>query len=369
MKKKLVSVIDDEVFNLSLIRGLLMDLYEVALFNDAQSFVDAFKEGHTPDIILLDLVMPGVDGFELIKKINQDMPCDTFIPIIFITGQTSVETETNAFQMGASDYITKPFSPIVLIERIRLHLDLKSARDLLANQNQYLNEEVKKRTSALDKIQDITLTVIAHIVEKRDQDTGDHIARTRDIVRLVGSNLIKENHFKGKLDEQLNEQYAKASILHDIGKVGIPDYILQKPGRFTDEERQIMQEHSRYGAEAIDEAINQIAVNSNDSQADIDFVKSFYLIARNIAMYHHEKYDGTGYPEGLKGENIPLAARIMAIADVFDALVSKRVYKDAWDFKDAITHIQSQKGLHFDPVVVDAFIASIEDIKKLYKKM
>jgi putative two-component system response regulator len=250
------------------------------------------------------------------------------------------------FDAGAVDYITKPISPPIVVARVQTHLALKAAADFLKDKNAYLEKEVDKRTREVQLIQDVTIMAMASLAETRDNETGNHIRRTQNYVRALAKKLQRHVRFAATLDDATVDMLYKSAPLHDIGKVGIPDTILLKPGKLTPEEFEVMKTHTTLGRDAIIAAENLI-----------DAPSTFLRMAREIAHYHQEKWDGSGYPEGMKGEAIPLSARLMALADVYDALISRRVYKPPFPREKAVAIIREGRGAHFDPDVVDAFVA------------
>ena len=245
---------------------------------------------------------------------------------------------------------------------MRTHLALKNARQQLANQNTLLESQVKQRTLELELIKEVTMQALATLAEKRDNETGNHLIRTRSYITVLMRDLSTQPEFAAQLDPLTQELIAKAAPLHDIGKVGIPDAILLKPGRLTADEFVIMQSHAQIGADALTEAIERVLSSHADSEhaQDNRYALSFLEIAREIAGGHHEKWDGSGYPRGLSGNDIPLAARLMALADVFDALICKRHYKNAFPLDECIDIIRQGRGQHFDPAIVDVFLANID---------
>jgi len=298
-----------------------------------------------PDLILLDVMMPQMDGYEVCRRLKAD-PATREIPVIFLTAKTQVEDESRGFEVGCVDYITKPISPPIVLARLRTHLALKAAADFLRDKNEYLAAEVARRTKQISIVQDVTIMAMASLAETRDQETGNHIRRTQHYVRLLALELRKQPKFAAVLDDSTIELLFKSAPLHDIGKVGIPDAILLKPGKLTPEEFEVMKTHTTLGRDAIVAA-----------EALLDEPVSFLEYAREIAYSHQEKWDGTGYPEGLAGERIPLSALLMAVADFYDALISRRVYKPTFPHEKAVEIIREGRGKHFDPEVVDGFLA------------
>jgi putative two-component system response regulator len=301
-----------------------------------------------PDLILLDVMMPDMDGYQVFQKLRADA-VTRHIPVIFITSMSGLESELRGLELGAVDYITKPIVPPVVLARVRTQLELKQARDRLADQNSFLEAEVARRMADNDLIQMVGIRALAHLAETRDPETGNHILRTQSYVRELALQLRDQPRFRAILNDRYINLLTRSAPLHDIGKVGIPDAILQKPGPLTPEEWQIMKTHSRLGFEAIELA-------EHDAEKPVEFLR----LAKEIAHWHHEKWDGSGYPDSLVGEAIPLSARIMAIADVFDALISRRVYKEPMSFEEARDIIAAGRGQHFDPDIADAFLAGFD---------
>ena len=309
-----------------------------------------------PDLILLDVMMPGMDGYAVLVALR-DNPATRGIPVVFVTGLDSAEDEEHGLELGAVDYIAKPYKPTIVLARINTHLELKRARDWLADQNAYLESEIARRMRDILLIQDITIKALAELAETRDPETGYHIRRTQEYVRILAIRLQAHDSFSAYLSDKVIDMLAKSAPLHDIGKVGVPDHILLKPGKLTDEEMAVMKTHSLLGASAIERAVRE-------ADRNVDFLD----IARQIAHFHHEKWDGSGYPRGLKGNEIPISARLMALADVFDALISRRVYKAPMPVEQARDIIIGERGSHFDPDVVDAFLAGFAEFVAVARK-
>ena len=298
-------------------------------------------------------MMPGLTGHDVCAQLKTD-PVTAGIPVIFVTAMAEVGDEARGFELGAVDYITKPVSPPILLARVHTHLTLKAAKDFLKDQNAYLESEVQRRTQEVSMIQDVTIMAMASLAETRDNETGNHIRRTQNYVRILARQLQGHPRFAAFLSDANIELLYKSAPLHDIGKVGIPDRILLKPGKLTPEEFEIMKTHTTLGRDAILHA--EVRLNSPNT---------FLRFARDIAYAHQEKWDGSGYPLGLRGDEIPVAARLMAVADVYDALISRRVYKPPFPHEQAVQIISEGRGKHFDPDMVDAFLQVAEDFRSI----
>ncbi|NGZ04746.1 MAG: two-component system response regulator [Magnetococcales bacterium] len=345
MPRPTVLVVDDTPDNLALMSSLLKEHYKVKVANSGERALRIALSETPPDLILLDIMMPGMDGYEVCRHLKAD-PLGRRIPVIFLTAKAEVEDERLGLELGAVDYLTKPVSPPIVLVRVKNHLTLKASADFLRSKNDYLEQEVNKRTREVMAIQDVTILAMASLAETRDSDTGNHIRRTQYYVKALAEHLREHVRFANQLDDAAIQLLFKSAPLHDIGKVGIPDRILLKPGRFTPDEFEIMKSHTTLGVEAIDHAERQLGTSV-----------AFLAMAKEIAHFHHEKWDGTGYPQGLRGEAIPVSARLMAVADVFDALVSRRIYKEGMSHAKAIQVMVEGRGCHFDPDMIDAFLA------------
>lgn len=297
--------------------------------------------------------MPEMDGYDVLAELRADRLTRT-IPVIFITAMDDTKDEEKGLALGAVDYITKPIRPAIVLARVKAQLELKNARDILSDHNAYLEKEVARRMAENSLIQEVSIHALARLAETRDPETGNHLRRTQEYVRTLARALQSHPRFSSYLDEHTIEALARSAPLHDIGKVGIPDSILLKPGKLTPEEWIIMKTHAELGAHAIAQA-----------EADAEKPVEFLRIAKEIAHYHHEKWDGSGYPLGLAGNDIPISARLMALADVFDALSCARVYKPAFPLEDARRMIVEGSGSHFDPDVVAAFDREFEQFKRI----
>ena len=342
-RKPVILVVDDTPDNLHLMSGLLSEQYTVKV---APSGARALKIAHgerAPDLILLDVMMPEMDGYEVCRLLKAD-PSTVDIPVIFLTAKTEVEDEQHGFDLGAVDYITKPISAPIVLARVHTHLTLKASADFLRDKNAFLEQEIERRTDEVRALQDVTILTMASLAETRDNDTGNHILRTQYYVRVLAEHLKDHPRFAAMLTPRYIELLFKSAPLHDIGKVGIPDRILLKPGKLDPEEFEIMKTHTTLGRDAIIHAEKRLGVS-------VPFLET----AKEISYSHQEKWDGSGYPEGLRGEAIPLSARLMALADVYDALICRRVYKAAKTHEQAAAIMAEGRGSHFDPDVYDAF--------------
>ncbi|PMZ73402.1 response regulator [Pseudomonas sp. FW305-70] len=343
-----VLVVDDTPDNLMLMTDLLKDRYRVKAANSGETALRVLQNNPLPDLILLDIMMPGLSGHDVARLLQQD-PRTRQIPIIFLTALASMENEIQGLELGAVDYITKPISPPLVLARVQTQLKIKAAADFLRDQNDFLEQEVQRRTREVIAIQDVTIQAMASLAETRDNETGNHIRRTQHYVRLLAELLRDHPRFSQFLNDDSIRQLFRSAPLHDIGKIGIPDHILLKPGRFTPEEFEIMKTHTTLGRDAIQRAEDQLGLS-------VDFLR----MAKEIAYSHQEKWDGSGYPQGLVGEEIPMSARLMAVADVYDALISRRVYKAGMPHDQAVQIIRQGRASHFDPDVCDVFLANAE---------
>ena len=349
-----ILIVDDQPENLSVLGELLQGAgYRVKVANSGNVALHLARQLPRPGLILLDVVMPEMSGHEVLAQLRDD-PAMRDIPVIFLTAQDSDEDEERAFDAGIADYILKPLKPAVVLARVRSQLLVRRARHMLQDQNAALEAEVARRMRENELIQAVSIRALAHLAETRDNETGNHIQRTQGYVRLLATRLATHPRFAEVLTAPYIDMLARSAPLHDIGKVGIPDRILLKPGKLTPEEWSIMKTHTVLGSEAI-------ALAERDLRTSVGFLTQ----AKEIARWHHERWNGTGYPDGLAGNDIPLAARLMALADVFDALISRRAYKAPIPFETVREMIAEERGHHFDPDIAEVFITGHHDFEAI----
>lgn len=355
-KKATILVIDDTPDNLVLMSNLLKDDYKVKVAHSGEKGLRITSSDSPPDLILLDIMMPDIDGYEVCQRLKRN-PLTMNIPVIFLTAKAEVEDEQKGLELGAVDYITKPISPSIVLARVKIHLALKAMESFLRDQNDFLELEVAKRTREVMAIQDVTILVMASLAETRDSDTGNHIRRTQFYVKALAEKLRDHPRFAWFLTDNNINMLFKSAPLHDIGKVGVPDRILLKPGRFEPHEFEIMKTHASLGRDAIEHAEKALGTQVE-----------FLSFAKSIALSHQEKWDGSGYPDGLAGDDIPIAARLMAVADVYDALISRRVYKEGMPHEKALLIMIEGRGTHFDADMLDAFVEIQEEFRAIAQR-
>lgn len=351
-----ILVVDDTPENLVVLGEILQAEYRVLAANNGPRALRLARAHPKPDLILLDVMMPGMNGYEVLDTLRAD-PYTRSIPVIFVTAMNDMEDEERGLELGAVDYITKPLHAGIVQARLRAHLEVKRAADMLRDHNTFLEAEVARRMGENFLIQEISIHALAHLAETRDPETGNHLRRTRAYVRVLASQLKHHPRFQAYLSKHTIDQLAKSASLHDIGKVGIPDHILRKTNKFTPEEWEIMKTHARMGCEAIERA-------ERDAEKPVEFL----VLAKEITRWHHERWDGGGYPDGLAGEAIPISARLMALADVFDALTTWRIYKPRLPLETARDMIAAERGSHFDPDVVDAFLDIFDEFRAIAER-
>ncbi len=350
-EKYIILLIDDSPLIHKIVKRALGDQYALVSFTNGREAADAVSE-IIPDLVLLDVEMPDLDGFATIELLKQHK-CMNRIPVIFLTAKTDVDFEFQALQLGAVDYINKPFANPLLLKRIEIHLSHSLQQRYLAHYNEDLQEMVQQKTKIIKELQFAIVYTLADLVEMRDNSTGGHVLRTQAYFKLILDYLAEHNLYQEYLSKVDPLLLLEASQLHDVGKVAIPDSILLKPAALTPDEFEIMKTHTTIGYNAIVKAMEL----TND--------KEFLIFAAEVALTHHEKWNGTGYPKGLSGDEIPLAGRIMAIVDVYDALVSKRHYKNKMTHAEAMKIIQEGKGTHFDPTLIDVVEALGDKFKEI----
>ena len=363
-----ILIVDDQLENLLILEELLCDHYAVHAVPGGRQALDYLTNDGCADLILLDVVMPELDGFEVCRRVKADSrQRDT--PVLFLSSLEGADDEARGLSLGAEDFIHKPFSPPVVLARVRNHLKFGQMTRLLKQRNVDLEQLVAERTGQIltqsDELmrqkleviaaQGATITAFCSLAEARDNETGNHIRRTQNYIKALAEHLREHPRFREHLNDEVIQLLFKSAPLHDVGKVAIPDAILRKPGKLTPEEWAVMQRHSEYGRDAIAQAESELGATQG----------CFLRYAREIAYGHHEKWDGSGYPQGLSGDAIPVSARLMAVADVYDALISKRVYKPAYPHEQAIAMIQEGRGSHFDPDVADA----LRDIEGTFREI
>ncbi|KJH66818.1 HD-GYP domain-containing protein [Chromobacterium violaceum] len=349
MERATVLIVDDAPECLAALGELLQPHYRVLVANGGPAALRLAEGPIRPDLILLDVMMPEMDGREVFAGLRK-REATAAIPVVFVTAMNEWRDELLGLESGAVDYITKPIIPPLVLARVRTQLELKQARDRLSDQNRWLEVEVSRRMAENDLTQRMAIHALARLAEMRDLETGNHLLRTQGYVDALARRLRELPRYRGELSERRIELIARSAPLHDIGKVGVPDRILLKPGRLDADEWDIMRSHARLGEQAIAQA-----------ERDIGHQVEFLSCAKQIAGHHHERWDGGGYPDGLAGERIPLPARLMALADVFDALISRRCYKAAMSFEEAKGLIAAGRGSQFQPELVDCFLDGFDD--------
>lgn len=348
-EKAIILLVDDQPANLTLLTEWLAPTYALRAANSGAGALRVAALQPKPDLILLDIMMPDLDGYTVLTRLRANALTKN-IPVIFITALSDSVDEQRGLELGAADYICKPIQPMLLLSRVRVQIEAQRGREWMRNQNAALEVEVNRRMAENDLIQQVGIRALAYLAETRDPETGNHILRTQAYVQRLAQRLQAQPGFAATLSDQYIQLLTRSAPLHDIGKVGIPDHILRKPGKLTPSEWEIMQTHARLGSDAIEKA-----------ECDMAMPLAFLSLAKEIAHWHHEKWDGSGYPDGLVGEAIPLSARIMAVADVFDALISRRVYKPAMGYAQVREIIAAGRGQHFDPLITDQFLAGFAD--------
>ncbi|ULU24498.1 response regulator [Dyella terrae] len=347
-----ILVVDDAADNRLILSELLRPIYRVLEASDGEMAL-LIASNEQPDLILLDVVMPGLSGFDVCRQLKTNGKTRD-IPVIFLTSLNATEDETRGLVLGAVDYITKPVNPPVVMARVAAQLRLRAVAEFLRDKNAYLESEVARRTREVTAVQEATILALTSLAETRDNETGNHIRRTQHYVRVLADALKDHPRFAAVLDEPGRLLMFQSAPLHDIGKIGIPDHILLKPGRLTPEEYEVMKTHTTLGRDALQRAEDRLGTPM-----------AFLCIAKEMAYSHQERWDGSGYPEGKKGEAIPVSARLMAVADVYDALISPRVYKKGRTHEEAVAMMAAKRGIDFDPDVLDAFLSKQDTFRAI----
>lgn len=345
-QKAKIMIVDDSIANLTIARKALEPYYQVIPVPSGKKAIELVSKV-MPALVLLDVDMPEVDGFETLRMLKS-LPETEEIPVIFLTAKDDSGSELEGLRLGAVDYIAKPFSIPLLLQRIMLHIELVNQKKELKNYNINLTSMVQEKTEIISELQHAIIHTLIDLIEYRDGLTGGHVTRTEKYLELLVAGLEDMNYYQDEMKQIDLDTLYESAQLHDIGKIAVSDTLLKKPGKLTPEEFEQIKIHTVIGEQAIRRAMQM----TRD--------KEFLECAAVVAISHHEKWDGSGYPYGLKGAEIPFAGRLMAMADVYDALVSERPYKKAFSHKTATDIILSESGKHFDPILVEVFF-HIED--------
>lgn len=341
-----IMIVDDNITNLTVAKKALESIYNIIPVSSGKKALDLLTRV-VPTLILLDIDMPEMDGFDTLKLLKANEKTMD-IPVIFLTAKDDGGSEIEGLKLGAVDYITKPFSIPLLLQRVELHIELVVQKKELQNYNDNLEQMVKEKTEIISELQHSIIHTLSDLIECRDGLTGGHVARTQKYLKILIDGLTQSNCYEDELQGIDADLLIESAQLHDIGKIGIPDMILNKPGKLTEEEFEVIKGHTTIGEKAINGAMQMTRS------------KEFLECAAIVAISHHEKWDGSGYPYGLKGKEIPLVGRLMAIADVYDALVSERPYKKALPHETAVSIIANETEKHFDPRLIDIFMRQSE---------
>lgn len=356
MEKQTVMIIDDTPDNLKILHSILSESgYKVVAFREGHMALEAIK-ANLPDLILLDIMMPEIDGYDVCKVLKKHSYTSD-VPVIFISALNGTIDIVRAFKAGGADYITKPFHPEEVLARVHTHINTSRMQKELRKYNEELEGIVSQKLLEISEAEKATTMALAKLTGSRDFETGKHIERVQYFCRLLAGKMKEKNPVAQYLDQNYEDNIFYASVVHDVGKVAVPDSILQKPGKLTDEEFEIIKKHPVAGAETLREILTLYPENK------------IIRMGIEIANYHHEKWDGTGYPEGLKGKDIPLSARIMAIADVYDALRSERPYKRAMTHEEVVRILKGDMGKHFDPDLGGIFLECHHEFEDIYKRL
>jgi len=349
-----ILIVDDSSTERVIISNMLKG-YDLYTATDGYEALEKISNNIDFDIIILDLNMPGMDGFEVLRKIkNEYLNCSA--DVIILTNYEEIENEIKGLDLGAVDYIRKPLNVEATLKRVEVHLELSRAKKRIEHHNHTLEETVKRRTEELVISRDTTIRALVGLLEVRDLESSNHTKRTQWMMKALCEHLKSKSYCEDILTKDYINKLFKTAPLHDIGKVGIPDSILMKKEKLDKEEYEYMKKHVMYGVDALTHEVHK------------GYIDPFIKAGLDIVGNHHEKFDGTGYPKGLKGKDIPLAGRLMAIIDVYDALTSKRVYKDAFNHEYSLDLITKESDRHFDPEIVEAFLEIEQEIYKISQK-
>lgn len=359
-EKQTVLIVDDTPDNISLLAALLKGKYKIKIATNGLKALQIAAQTPYPDLILLDVMMPELDGHETCRRLKSN-PDTAQIPVIFLTAKSQVEDEEMGLNLGAVDYIAKPISPPIVFARVATQLNLKNAQQLLKDQQKHMALMVHERTREAVQMQEAAVLTLASIVESRNHESVQHVRRIQSFVAALARKLREKSSY-ASMDEAQIELLYQAAALHDLGMMAVPENILRKPGKLDADEFTQVKLHTRHGRDAIR------AVEQQFGQ-DIPHLPQFLHYVSDIAYSHHEKWDGSGYPDSLAGLQIPLAARMTTIADVYDALISKRIYKPAYSHSQAIEILQAGRGTHFDPELLDAFCEIEGEIQEIGQRL
>jgi putative two-component system response regulator len=352
---KKVVIVDDSQVNLMVGTNALKGHYQVSAVPSGEKLFRLLGVDH-PDLILLDIDMPEMDGFEVIRRLKAD-PRTAGIPVIFLTADTSLEYESRAFPLGAADFIRKPYFPPFLLKRLELHFLAASQGRTIREYDAKIKALIRDNRNALGDLQNRLLKTVIELVERRDEVGGGHVERTRKYMEVLLDVLVKNNIYQDVVNSWEKELFLQSTLFYDLGKISVKDTILMKPGKLAENEYNEMKNHTLMGVKIIEDIKSGMHDNTAETSV-LDYAKVF-------AGYHHEKWDGTGYPYGLKGYNIPLPGRLMAIADVYDALIAQKPYKRSYTHAEAAEVISQGKGSHFDPVLVDLFVSVADKFQNI----
>lgn len=351
-----ILIVDDNAMNIDILRRILRKDYDLDTATSGEECL-AKMPSFKPQLVLLDIMMPGIKGYDVCREIKSS-PLGRFVQVILVSGKGSAAERVQGYEAKADDYMVKPFDHEEMLSKVQVHLRLAKAQRQLASAKEELQvyandleQLVAQRTQQWIATQDMTVFALAQLTDSRDPETGEHICRIRFYAQTLAEQLQHSGPYKDQIDARFLEDLFRGSPLHDIGKVAVPDAILRKPGKLTPEEFEQIKQHVRVGGDTLENARKYIGRGT------------FMDMAADIARYHHERFDGSGYCEGLSGQDIPLAARIVALADVYDALTSPRIYKPAYEPEYAKEIILKESGAHFDPAIVEAFCECFQTFK------